>query len=67
MIGTQDSSSLIDYISACDVIRETLVIPINKRAVLYVAALAAAPFACLWLLNKPLEGLITEILQRLIE
>jgi hypothetical protein len=67
MIGTQDSSSLIDYISACDVIRETLVIPINKRAVLYVAALAAAPFACLWLLNKPFEGLITEILQRLIE
>ena len=67
MIGTQDSSSLIDYISACDVIRETRVIPITKRAVLHVSVLAALPFASLWLLNKPLESLIAEILKKLLE
>jgi hypothetical protein len=67
MIGTQDPSSMIDYISTYDVIRETGVIPINKRAVIYVAVLAAAPFASLWLLNKPLENLVAEILKRLLE
>lgn len=67
MIGTQDPSSLIDYISTCDVIRHTRVIPIDKSAVLYVAGLAAAPFASLWLLNKPLERLIAEIVKRLLE
>jgi hypothetical protein len=67
MIGTQDPSSLIDYISACDVIRQTRVIPITRRAVLHVTVLAAAPFASLWLLNKPLERLIAEILKRLLE
>ena len=67
MIGTQDPSSMIDYISTYDVIRETLIIPISKRAVVQVATLAAAPFASLWLLNKPFERLITEILKRLLD
>ena len=67
MVGTQAPSSIIDYISTYDVIRETSVIPINKRAVIYVMALAATPFASLWLLNKPLEQLITEVLKRLLD
>jgi hypothetical protein len=65
MIGTQDPSSLIDYISSYDVIRETRVIPINKRAVIFIAALAGAPFAFVWLLTTPVERLVTEILKRL--
>jgi hypothetical protein len=67
MIGTQDPSSMIDYISTYDVIRETSVIPIDKHAVIYVMVLAATPFALLWLLNKPLERLILEILKRLLD
>jgi hypothetical protein len=66
MIGTQDPSSLIDYISDYDVIRETRVIPISRRAVLYVASLATAPFAMVWLLASPLDKVIEEILKRLL-
>lgn len=67
MIGSQDPSSMIDYVSTCDVIRETRVIPINKGAITYVTVLAALPFASLWLLNKSLERLVAEVLKRLLE
>jgi hypothetical protein len=66
MIGSQDPSSLIDYISSYDVIREMQVIPISKRAVIYIAAQAAAPFALVWWLSTPLDKLIAEILKRLL-
>src|SRR6185369_10149937 len=65
MIGTQDPSSLIDYISSYDVIHDTRVIPITRRAVLSVAAQAAAPFALIWYLATPIDDLIVEILKRL--
>jgi hypothetical protein len=65
MIGSQDPSSLIDYISSYDVMRSTRIIPVNKRSVIYVAALAGGPFACLWLLTTPIETWVTEILKRL--
>jgi hypothetical protein len=66
MIGTQDPSSLIDYISTYDVIQATRVIPINRRAVLSIAAYAAAPFAVVWLLYTPLDETIKEIVKRLL-
>jgi hypothetical protein len=66
MIGTQDPSSLIDYISSYDVIRDTRVIPISKRAVIYIAAHAAAPFALVWLFATPLDRVIGEIVKRLL-
>lgn len=65
MIGSQDPSSLIDYISSYDVLRQTRVFPVNRNAVLYIAGLAAAPFVFVWLLTTPVEGLVTEILKRL--
>ena len=66
MIGAQDPSSLIDYISSYDVIHATHVIPISRRAVLYIAAYAAAPFAVVWLLYTPLDETIKEIVKRLL-
>jgi hypothetical protein len=66
LIGSQDPSSLIDYISSYDVIREMRVIPISKRAVIYIAVLAAAPFAPVWLLATPLDRVIGEILKKLL-
>jgi hypothetical protein len=66
MIGAQDPSSLIDYISSYDVIQATRVIPISRRAVLYIAAYAAAPFAVVWLLYTPLDETIKEIVKRLL-
>src|SRR5262249_18085877 len=50
MIGAQDPSSLIDYISSYDVVSATHVIPISRRSVLHIATYAAAPFAVVWLL-----------------
>jgi hypothetical protein len=66
MIGTQDPSSLIDYVSSYDVIGQMRVIPMSKRAVIYIAALAAAPFAVVWLFATPLDRVIGEILKRLL-
>jgi hypothetical protein len=66
MIGTQDPSSLIDYISSFDVIQAMRVIPISRRTVLYIAAYAAAPFAVVWFLHTPLDQLIAELLKRLL-
>ena len=65
MIGSQDPSSLIDYISSYDVLRQTRAFPINRNAVFYIAGLAGAPFAFVWLLTTPFEGVVTEILKRL--
>lgn len=65
MIGTQDPSSLIDYISSYEVLRDMHIIPITKRAVIYIALLAGGPFAFVWLLTTPVERLVTEILKRL--
>jgi hypothetical protein len=66
MIGSQDPSSLIDYISNYGIIQEMRVIPMSKRAVIYIAAHAAAPFAPVWLLASPLDKVIAEILKRLL-
>ncbi len=66
MIGTQDPSSLIDYISSYDVLHSTKVIPITRRAVLSVTAQAAAPFAVVWYLATPIDQLIVEVLKRLV-
>jgi hypothetical protein len=65
MVGSQDPSSLIDYIDSYEVIKETRIFPINKRAVTYIAVLAGVPFAFVWLLTTPVEKLVAEILKRL--
>jgi hypothetical protein len=66
MIGTQDPSSLIDYISSYDVINQTRLVPITRHAVMYIATLAAAPFVLVWLLATPLERVIEEIIKRMV-
>lgn len=66
MMGTQDPSSLIDYISTYDAIRQTQVILISKRAIIYIATFAAAPFAPVWFFATPVDRVIAEILKRLI-
>jgi hypothetical protein len=66
MIGTQDPSSLIDYISSYDVINQTRFVPITKHAIMYIATLAAAPFAIMWLLATPLEKVVEEIIKRML-
>jgi hypothetical protein len=66
MIGTQDPSSLIDYISSYDVINQTRLVPITRHAVMYIATLAATPFVLVWLLATPLESVIEEIIKRMV-
>jgi hypothetical protein len=66
MVGTQDSSSVIDYISTFDVIQAMRVIPISRRSVIYMAAYAAAPFAVVWLMATPVEQLIAQLIKRLL-
>jgi hypothetical protein len=66
MIGSQDPSSLIDYIGSYDALRQTQVIPIDKRALLYVLFLSAAPFLFVWLLVTPVDKWVGEILKRLL-
>jgi hypothetical protein len=66
MLGTQDPSSLIDYISSYDVINKTRIVPITKHAVGYIAGLAAVPFAIVWLLTTPLEKVVKEVVKRIL-
>jgi hypothetical protein len=66
MLGSQDPSSLIDYISSYDVIQQTQFIPMDRRALLYIVILSAAPFTLVWLLTTPLDKLIGEILKKLL-
>lgn len=66
MIGTQDPSSLIDYISSYDVVNKTRLVPITRNAAMYIAALAAAPFAFVWLMATPLEKVAEEIIRRML-
>jgi hypothetical protein len=64
-INGRHSGSLFSY-RLHDVIREMHVIPIRKRAVVYVTGFAAAPFGFVWLLASPVEKAIAEILKRLL-
>lgn len=66
MIGTQDPSSLIDYISSYDVISNTRLVPITRHAVVYIATMAATPFALVWLMATPLEKVVEEIIKRML-
>jgi hypothetical protein len=66
MIGTQDASTLIDYISSYDVIQATHVIPITRRSALYIAVYAAAPFAVVWFLGTPVDEMIGQLIKRLL-
>lgn len=66
MIGTQDPSSLIDYISTYDVINKTRLVLITRHAAMYIAVLAAAPFALVWLIATPLERVVEEIIRRML-
>lgn len=65
MIGTQDPSSLIDYISSYEVILKTRLVPISRRSVVHIAALAAAPFAFVWLMATPFDKVVEEIVKRM--
>src|SRR5438270_341484 len=52
--------------SVHDVINKTRMVPITKHAVAYIAALAAVPFAFVWLLATPLERVVEEVVKRIL-
>jgi hypothetical protein len=58
MLGSSDPSSLVDFISSLNIIREMQVIPIGKELVIQVAAEAAAPFALVWLFATPIDEIV---------
>jgi hypothetical protein len=66
MIGSQDPSSFIDYISCVQVIQSMQIIPISKLLVTQVAAQAFAPFAVIWIFATPVEQIIAQIVKRLL-
>ena len=66
MIGSQDPSSFVDYISCVSVIQEMRIVPISKLLVIFVAAQAFAPFALVWIFATPVEQIIAQIVKRLL-
>jgi hypothetical protein len=66
MLGNQDPSSLIDYISSYQVIREMKIIPISKTLVVLVAFQAAAPLAIVWFFATPLDQIVKTLLKMLM-
>ncbi|MBV8553235.1 MAG: hypothetical protein JOY54_18205 [Acidobacteriaceae bacterium] len=65
MLGSQDPSSVADFISSYNVVDQMRVVPINKELVLLVAAEAAAPLAVLWIFATPLEEIIRGLMKML--
>ena len=63
MLGSADPSSLADYVSSFNVIREMQIIPISKEFVIQVAAEAAGPLALVWLFATPLEEIVRKLLK----
>jgi len=66
MLGNPDPSSLIDYVSSYNVVKDMKVFPIDKQLVMQVASEAAAPLALLWLAATPVEQIITGVLKMLV-
>jgi hypothetical protein len=66
LLGSADPSSLIDYVSTYNVIRDMHIIPINKRLLFQVAVQAGAPFAVVWLAVSPVERIISTLLKLLV-
>jgi hypothetical protein len=65
MLGSPDPSTLIDYVSSYDVIRQMQTIPINRQLVIQVTIQAAAPLALVWLIMSPSEKIV-EILLKIL-
>jgi hypothetical protein len=66
MLASPDPSSLSDYVSAYNVIRDIKVFPINKQLVLQVAAQAGTPLLIVWIVATPVEQIIVGLLKRLV-
>lgn len=66
MLGNPDPSSLIDYISSYQVIRQMKIMPISKTLVIQVALQAAAPLAIVWFFATPLDQIVKTLLKMLM-
>jgi hypothetical protein len=66
MLGSTDPSSLIDYVSSYQVVRDLKVFPIRKQFVLQVAAQAGAPLGIVWIAATPVEKIIAGVLKLLV-
>jgi hypothetical protein len=66
MLGSPDPSSLADYVTSYNVIRDIKIFPINKQLVLQVAAQAGAPLVIVWIVATPVEQIIVGLLKRLV-
>jgi hypothetical protein len=66
MLGNQDPSSLIDFISSYNVVRGMQIIPVSRQLVTHVAAQAAAPFLLVWLFATPLDEIVLRLLRVVI-
>ena len=66
LLGSSDPSTVIDYVSSYEVIRDIKVIPISKELVIQVAALAAAPLVLIWILLTPVEQIVAGLFKMVL-
>jgi hypothetical protein len=65
ILGSPDPSSLADFVSSYNVVRDLKFIPIDRKLVLQVAAEAAAPLAVVWIVATPAERIVAGLIKML--
>jgi hypothetical protein len=65
ILGSPDPSSLTDFVSSYNVVRDIKVVPIDQKLVLQVAAEAAAPLAIVWIVATPAERIVANLIKML--
>jgi hypothetical protein len=66
LLGSPDPSSLADFVSSYNVIRDLRTVPIDRRLLFQVATQAAAPLAIVWFVATPVDNIVAGLLKMLL-
>jgi hypothetical protein len=66
LLGSPDPSSLADFVSSYNVVRDIRTVPIDRKLLFHVATAAAAPLAILWFVATPADQIVAGLLKMLL-
>jgi len=66
LLGSPDPSSLADFVSSYNVIRDLRTVPSDRKLLFQVATQAAAPLAIVWFVATPADRIVAALLKMLL-